>query len=80
MTDYFDFRIIETETGDQIIDRNLTTPYSALTALQMEEYMEVDTKLYFMDRSERKAKIETENKRKQVWNPVYRIACLCGLV
>lgn len=77
---YFDFRIIETETGDQIIDRNLKTPYTVLTALQMEEYMEVDSTLYFMDRMERKARIETERKRKIAWNPVYKLACLCGLV
>lgn len=80
MMDYFGFRIIEMETGDQIIDRNIKTPYSVLTALQMEEYMEVDARLYFMDREERKAKIEAENKRKQARNPIYKMACLCGLV
>mgnify|MGYP001078497119 FL=1 len=41
MMDYFDFRIIETEMGDQIIDQNFKTPYNALTALQMEEYMDI---------------------------------------
>ena len=30
----FDFRIIEMETGNQIIDRNLKTSYNALTPLQ----------------------------------------------
>lgn len=78
--DYFDFRIIETETGDQIIDRNLKTPYKALTALQMEEYIEVDVKLYFMEKMERKAKAEAERKRKIARNPIYKMACLCGLV
>lgn len=80
MMDYFGFRIIEMETGDQIIDRNVKMPYSALTALQMEEYMEVDARLYFMDREERKAKIEAERKRKLARNPIYKMACLCGLV
>lgn len=60
--DCFDFRIIETETDVQIIDRTFRTPYNALTALQMEEYMEVDA------------------KRKIARNPVYKMACLCGLV
>ena len=78
--DYFDFRIIETETGDQIIDRNLKTPYKALTALQMEEYIEVAVKLYFMEKMERKAKAEAERKRKIARNPIYKMACLCGLV
>lgn len=80
MMDYFDFRIIETETDDQIIDRTLKTPYNALTALQMEEYIEVDAKLYFMDRVESKAREEAEAKRKIARNPVYKLACLCGLV
>ena len=80
MMDYFGFRIIEMETGDQIIDRNIKTPYSALTALQMAEYMEVDARLYFMDRAERKAKIEAERKHKMSRNPVCKLACLCGLV
>lgn len=78
--DYFDFRIIETETGDQIIDRNLKTPYKALTALQMEEYIEVDVKLYFINRMERKAREEADARRKMARNPVYKLACLCGLV
>lgn len=77
---YFDFRIIETETGDQIIDRNLKTPYTALTALQMEEYIEVDARLYFIDRAERKERAEAERKRKMARNPIYKTACLCGLV
>lgn len=76
----FDFRIIETEAGDQIIDRTFRTPYNALTALQMEEYMEVDAKLYFMDRMESKTREEVDAKRKIARNPVYKMACLCGLV
>lgn len=80
MMDYFDFRIIETEMGDQIIDRTFRTPYNALTALQMEEYMEVDAKLYFMDRMESKTREEADAKRKIARNPVYKLVCLCGLV
>lgn len=80
MMDYFDFRIIETEMGDQIIDQNFKTPYNALTALQMEEYMEVDAKLYFINRMERKAREEADARRKMARNPVYKLACLCGLV
>ena len=76
----FDFRIIETETGDQIIDRSLKTPYKALTPLQMVEYLETDIQLAYMDRMERKAREEAERKRKLVRNPIYKIACLCGLV
>ena len=34
----FNFRIIDTPDGNQIIDRNLKTPYNALTPLQMVKY------------------------------------------
>lgn len=42
----FNFRIIETTDGNQIIDRNLKTPYNALTPLQMVEYAEYIGKLH----------------------------------
>ena len=35
----FNFRIIDTVDGNQIIDRQLKTPYNALTPTQMVEYM-----------------------------------------
>ena len=76
----FDFRIIDTADGNQIIDRNLKTPYKALTPLQMVEYLEMDNKLAYMDRMERKARAETERRRKIARNPIYKMACLCGLV
>lgn len=76
----FDFRIIDTADGNQIIVRNFKTPYKALTPLQMVEYLEMDNRLAYMDRMERKAKAEAERRRKLARNPIYKIACLCGLV
>lgn len=76
----FEFRIIGTVDGNQIIDRNLKTPYNALTPLQMVEYLEMDNRLAYMDRMERKAKAEAERRRKIARNPIYKLACLCGLV
>lgn len=76
----FNFRIIETPEGDQIIDRTLKTPFNALTPLQMLEYAEMDEQISYMDMLEWKAKIEAERKRKIARNPIYKIACLCGLV
>ena len=75
----FEFRIIETADGNQIIDRNLKTPYNALTPLQMLEYMEMDTTLSLMDRLERKARKEAERRHRVARNPFYRLACMCGL-
>ena len=76
----FDFRIIDTPDGNQIIDRNLKTPYKALTPLQVVEYLEMDNRLAYMDRVERKARAEAERRRKIARNPIYKMACLCGLV
>lgn len=78
-SEMFNFRIIDTADGNQIIDRNLKTPYNALTPTQMMEYMEMDSQLSFMDRMERKARAKAERRRKLAWNPFYRIACVCGL-
>ena len=76
----FEFRIIDTPDGNQIIDRNLKTPYNALTPLQIVEYHEMDVRLAYMDRMERKTRAEAEHRRKIARNPIYRMACLCGLV
>lgn len=76
----FNFRIIDTPDGNQIIDRNLKTPYNALTPLQMVEYLEMDNRLAYMDRMERKAKAEKEHRRKIARNPIYKLACLCGMI
>lgn len=75
----FNFRIIDTPDGNQIIDRSLKTPYAALTPLQMVEYQEMDNRLAYMDRIERKARAEAEWKQK-LKNPLLRIAYACGIV
>ena len=76
----FEFRIIDAPDGNQIIDQNLKTPYNALTPLQMVEYLKMDNRLAYMDRVERKARAEAERRRKIARNPIYKMACLCGLV
>ena len=76
----FNFRIIDTADGNQIIDRQLKTPYTALTPVQMVEYTEMDARLSFMDRIERKARREAERQRKIARNPFYRLACVVGIL
>ncbi len=76
----FDFRIIICADGTEIIDRNLKTPYNVLTPLQMVEYLEMDIQLAYMDKMEQKRKAETERRRKLARNPIYKMACFCGLV
>ena len=76
----FNFRIINTADGNQIVDRNLKTPYEALTPVQMGEYTEMDNRMTFMDRMERKAREKAEYMRRVARNPFYRLACMVGLM
>lgn len=76
----FNFRIITTADGNQIIDRNLKTPYEALTPTQILEYTELDNQIAFMDRMERKERQKAEHMRKVARNPFYRLACMVGLI
>lgn len=76
----FNFRIITTADGNQIINRNLKTPYNALTPTQMMEYTELDNQMEFMDRMERKVKQKADHMQKLAKNPLYKIACMFGLI
>ena len=76
----FDFRIIDTEDGNQVIDRNLKTPSKALTPIQYMEYANMELQLYIADRLKRKAYKEMKRQRKLARSPFYKLACLCGLV
>ena len=75
----FNFRLINTPDGNQIIDTTLKTPYSSLTPLQMVEYIEMDNQLAYMDRLEKKAREEADRRCRVARNPFYRLACMCGL-
>ena len=76
----FNFRIVELEDGNQIINRNLKTPYNALTPLQMVEYMEMDNQLAYMERMEKKQAREAECKRKLTYRFIHKVACACGIM
>ncbi|MEY8425548.1 hypothetical protein AALB52_23235 [Lachnospiraceae bacterium 38-14] len=77
---YFDFKIIECADGIEIIDRRQKTYYSQITPCEMVEYMEMDVQLAIIERIERKARAEVEHRRKLARNPLWRLACICGLV
>ena len=76
----FDFRLINTPDGNQIIDTTLKTPYDSITPIEMLEYMEVDNRLAYMERMERKQKRETERKRKFIYRFMHKVACACGIM
>ena len=76
----FNFRIITCPDGTQIIDSSLKTPYNALTPNQMQEYIEIDTQIAFMERMKRKAAKKALCRKKRRNNPIYRLAYMCKLI
>lgn len=75
----FDFGIIVCSDGTEIIDRQQKTFYYQLTPTQMVEYIEMDVQFELMDRLERKAREETEHKRRFASNLLWKFACFGGL-
>lgn len=61
----FEFRIINTPDGNQVIDRTLKTPYSSLSPMQMLEYTEMYNSMCHMDRLEAKRKSKRKKRIKK---------------
>ena len=76
----FNFRIINTPDGNQIIDRQLKTPYNALTPIEMIEYIEMDNQLAYMERMEKRKQREAERQRKFIYRFMHKSACACGII
>ena len=76
----FNFRIINTPDGNQIIDETLKTPYIALSPVQMVEYTEVDNNLAYMRRLERQKRRESERQRKITYKLFHKVVCACGIM
>ena len=76
----FNFRLINTPDGNQIIDTTLKTPYDSITPVEMLEYMEVDARLAYMERMERKQKREAERQRKLSYKLFHKVVCACGIM
>lgn len=69
----FNFRIIKTTNGAEIIDNTLSTPYNSLTSLQMMDYINVENSLYFAERQKRWQKATEPTIVDRVKNFVRRI-------
>lgn len=76
----FEFRLINLSDGNQIIDTTLKTPYDSITPIEMMEYMEVDARLEYMKRMERKQKREVERQQKFTYKLFHKVACVCGIM
>ena len=76
----FNFRLINTPDGNQIIDTTLKTPYDSITPIEMIEYIEVDASISYMERMERKQQREAESKQKLSYRFIHKVACMCGII
>ena len=76
----FEFRLINLSDGNQIIDTTLKTPYDSITPIEMMEYIEVDARLAYMERMERKQKREAERNQKFTYKLFHKVACMCGIM
>ena len=74
----FECRIVNLSDDMQVIDRRLKTPYDALTPLQMEEYMQIDAQLDYMDRMKRRERREMR-QRENSRGLLHKAACLFGI-
>lgn len=77
MNDCFKFRIIKRDDGIEVFDSSCSTPYNSLTLEQMQEYIEVDNQIAFMESMKRK---EQREQRKYQKNPLYKLAVLCQML
>ena len=80
MGEYFNFRIVKSANGVEVIDRNRITPIAALTPCALIEYKRTENDLYHMDRQKRKQQREAERKRKLLYRFMHKVACACGIM
>lgn len=69
----FNFRLINASGNIQIIDTKLCTSYDSLTALQMQEYIEVDDVLNDIKRLESR-KVKRDHKI------LSKLTCICAII
>ena len=80
MGEYFNFRIIKSANGIEVIDRDRITPIASLTPCALIEYKRTENDLYFIDRQKRKQEREAERKRKLIYKILHKVACMCGIM
>ena len=80
MSEYFNFRIVKSANGVEIIDRNRITPIAALTPIALIEYKRTENDLYFIDRQKAKQQRETERKWKFIYRFIHKVAGMCGIM
>ena len=80
MGEYFNFRIVKSANGVEVIDRNRIKLIAELTPCALIEYKRTENDLYFMDRQKIKEQREAERKRKLTYKFLHKLACACGII
>ena len=80
MGEYFNFRIVKSDDGTEIIDRNRITPMASLTPIALIEYKRTENDLYFIDRQKRKQEREAERQQKFTCRLMNKVASMCGIM
>ena len=57
----FNFKIITTADGNQIIDTTQETSCDSMSAVEMLDYLQVEESLYFVERQRKRMKIQNES-------------------
>lgn len=76
----FNFRIIRTAEGLEIIDKTLSTSSDLLNPFELMDYVALEDTLAFMDRKRRISRKRSRRKRKLARNPLYRLLGIIGLI
>lgn len=76
----FNFRIITTAEGLEIIDRTLSTSSDLLNPFELMDYVALEDTLAFMDRKRRISRKRSRRRRKFARNPLYRLLGIIGLI
>lgn len=76
----FNFRIITTAEGLEIIDRTLTTSSDLLNPFELMDYVKLEDTLAFMDRKRRISRKRSRQQKKTCKDPLYRLLGIIGLI
>lgn len=75
----FNFRIIDLPDGNQVIRKDLRTPFNSLTPFEQAEYTYVENMLYAIEQQKKMERREEDRQRRIARNPFLKLACLCGM-
>lgn len=76
MNDYFDFRIVKSEDGTEIVEPGIITLCSSLTPEKLIEYIEMDNQIACMKRMIKREK--KEQRKSFIKNSFFKFTRMCS--